>query len=595
MKKMFSHQTLKLILVLCGSGLLSGCALDMTAKTPDISRPGKAATWEQPDQLSPDLEQLASSRAFSSPRSQLMYQTLVAEMAGFRGDYAVSSEYFHTVAERTGDVNMAERATQVALLAKDDQQAMRATRLWVELAPDDPDARQILIALLLREARGEEALAQLDTLLNNLPEEISDQRLEMLLKLLRPREDQALALKLMDRIVKNRGDDPAILLLYAHFLRGAEEYDRALEVLERLLEMDPTHPEAVPLYVETLTRHNRLDQALDWLGRQLRRYPDQNTWREILARLLIRADREREAMEQFKVLLKRSPGNADALYALGLLSLNADDLGTARNYFMRLSRLKGDKQDAAYYFLGQIAEKRENYQTAMDWYGKVGEGAHYLTAQTRIAMLLAEQGQLEQGLTHLQTIRTDTRSDDLNLLVFEAELLIENKRYEQAMLLFDRGLQESPENISLLYTRALLGEKMGRLDILERDLRKILEIDPDNVDALNALGYTLADRTDRYQEALELVKKAYEQKPDAFYIRDSMGWVYYRLGRHDEALDYLRSAYALQKDPEVAAHLGEVLWVTGRKQEAREIWGEASELFPEDEVLREVMERFLGE
>ena len=173
----------------------------------------------------------------------------------------------------------------------------------------------------------------------------------------------------------------------------------------------------------------------------------------------------------------------------------------------------------------------------------------------------------------------------------EGEILTNEKRYEEAMTLFDSEINENPHP-DLLYSRAMLAEKMGRLDILEADLKRILEDDPDNATALNALGYTLADRTDRYEEAYDYIKRAYEQSPGDFYILDSMGWVLYRLGRLDEAVDFLQQALELRNDPEIAAHLGEVLWVMGDKEAARDVWDTALQATPADDRLLKVIERF---
>ena len=174
----------------------------------------------------------------------------------------------------------------------------------------------------------------------------------------------------------------------------------------------------------------------------------------------------------------------------------------------------------------------------------------------------------------------------------EAEILVRKDRLMDAMSVYDVALQEFPENNDLLYARAMLAEKLNMLDVLERDLRDVLSREPNNADALNALGYTLADRTDRYEEALEFIKRAYELKPDDHYIVDSMGWIMYRLGRHDEALKYLRRAMELNNDSEIAAHLGEVLWVMGDETAAREIWDTALETTPEDKRLLDVIKRF---
>ncbi len=207
-------------------------------------------------------------------------------------------------------------------------------------------------------------------------------------------------------------------------------------------------------------------------------------------------------------------------------------------------------------------------------------------------MLLAKQDKLDSAREHLHAIRSRNSKEGVRLYLVESELLIEADRHADARGVYDHALAEHPEDSDLLYARAMLAEKMDRLDLLEEDLRSIISREPNNAQALNALGYTLADRTDRYQEAYEFISRALEIKPDDYYILDSMGWVLYRLGRHQEALEYLRRAAGLTDDSEVAAHLGEVLWVTGDKAGAHKVWESALETTPDDERLLELMKRY---
>lgn len=213
-------------------------------------------------------------------------------------------------------------------------------------------------------------------------------------------------------------------------------------------------------------------------------------------------------------------------------------------------------------------------------------------AQIRYAVLLGQQAGVEQAQHFLHALSQKSPQESIRLRRAEAEILIEAERLEQAMAVYNEALAAHPGDTELLYARAMLAEKIDRLDILEGDLRAILMQDPDNADALNALGYTLADRTDRHQEALELITRALSLKPHDYYILDSMGWVLYRMGRYEEAIKHLRRALAVNEDPEVAAHLGEVLWMMGNKKAARSVWQKALQSTPEDQGLLEVMRRF---
>ena len=208
------------------------------------------------------------------------------------------------------------------------------------------------------------------------------------------------------------------------------------------------------------------------------------------------------------------------------------------------------------------------------------------------AVLLAESGRLVQARAHLHGLRADNSQQAIRIYRAEAEILTKRKDLAEAMEVYNGALADYPQDTDLLYSRAMLAEKMDNIEQLERDLRAILAREPNNADALNALGYTLADRTDRYAEAYELVKRAYELKPDDHYVIDSMGWTLYRMGRHQEALMHLRRAMELNGDPEIAAHLGEVLWMTGDKEGAMEIWDTALQSTPDDPRLLDVKKRF---
>ena len=297
-----------------------------------------------------------------------------------------------------------------------------------------------------------------------------------------------------------------------------------------------------------------------------------------------------KALDQFELLVDREPENIDVLYALGLLYLQGNRLEEAETLFKKLSAQE-HLTDTSNYYLGRIAEEKRLYDEAGDWYQGVYKGEHYFDAQVRLAMLLARKGQVDEARNHLQSIRSRSGQQALVIVQAEGDLLIQAGRYEEAIAVYTEALDDG-YNPDLLYARAMAAEKTGRLDLLEQDLRSILEREPDHAQALNALGYTLADATDRHAEAYDLIKKALELRPNDFYILDSMGWVLYRLGRLDEAVEYLRKALSIRQDPEIAAHLGEVLWVRGEREQAQEVWETALQQTPEDTRLLDVIERF---
>ena len=568
------------------ANLLMGCANQVTPS-------GEAKAQENPKELqnhSPPLEG-SSKNTFSSKQEEYLYKILVGEIAAQRGQTALAIEYFYDVAEYTQDPNLAERATRIALDAQNYSLAVKAARLWVKFAPKDPQAYQMLSGMLLHEQRTEEAVQQLEAMLDNMKGE-SQEKLETIALFVEQHKDRKYALELMEKLVSKRQNDPIALLTYARLLIHVNSFDKAVERLKQLLKVAPEHDQGVPLYAYVLDKQDHTDQALQWLHTSLLKHPEKYEWRLVYARMLAKTEQFDKAIEQYLQLLPQASDKADILYALGVLSLQTEQLSTAKNYFLELLKI-GEREDTAYYYLGQIFEMEKDLDQALSWYKKIEGNVHYLNAQARIAMILVEQGHLDQALEHLHNIRTENEEDSLKLLQFEAELLIDQKQYERAMDTYNRALTQAPDNTELLYMRALLAEQMGQMDQLEQDLRHILAIDPNHIQALNALGYSLADTTDRYQEAYELVSKAFKLRPDDYYVLDSMGWVLHKMGRHQEASVFLQRALAKKNDPEISAHLGEVLWANGEKEKAKKVWEDALKEFPEDEKLRDVVNRFL--
>jgi tetratricopeptide (TPR) repeat protein len=277
-----------------------------------------------------------------------------------------------------------------------------------------------------------------------------------------------------------------------------------------------------------------------------------------------------------------------------LLSLESQRLDDAEKYMMMLVRM--DERDGeAQYYLGRIYENRKQYDQAIEWYEQVHIGDYQFDARLRIADMLGLAGKTDQAIAHLDAMLKGSQSDGTLVRIYLAkgELLRQARRYEDSMAVFNTALEIVPGNSDLLYARALVAERLGRIDQLEADLKVILETEPDNAHALNALGFTLADQTDRIEEAYAYLKRAIEIMPEDPAIIDSLGWVYYRMGNYEEAIGLLRTALSHFDDAEIAAHLGEVLWVSGQQQEARGIWQKALKKSPDDPALQEVMQRFI--
>ena len=558
---------------------LGGCA----ATTPgDGGTRGIPSTSERPEVSRPASE--------SPPLTQdVLYKLLLAEIAGRRGDVSLALENYLEVAEETRDPGAAERAVSIAVFARDEERGIKAARLWTEVSPNNLDARRVYGALLMRAGHIDQAVAELNHIVAP-PNDTAD-RFALIGDMLARERDQEAAAQVMERIAQLHPQNVNATFTLAQLLGRGGSFDRSLQLLDQLLRAEPGDERALIYQARILQREGRTTEALAAMSRYLQYQPDSSDVRMTYARLLVDAKRYEDARQQFEMLSKTNPEDGDVAYALGLLLLQTNRYDEAAVQFERLVALN-EREDAAHFYLGQIAESKNDPVAALGAYSRVDRGDHYLNAQIRIGVILADQGELRKARAQLHGIHVNNQQEAVRVYRSEADILARADRLHDALGVYNSALEEYPENSDLLYARAMLAEKLDMIDVVEQDLRAILSREPNNADALNALGYTLADRTERYDEALELIKQAYELRPDDHYIVDSMGWIMYRLGRYEEALKYLRRALELNNDPEVAAHLGEVLWVMGDKAAAREIWNSALESTPDDKRLLDVIKRF---
>ena len=522
--------------------------------------------------------------------ARLLYKLLVGELASHRGDVPLSLKHYLDVARETRDAGVAARAAKLAVFARDEEKALEAARLWSDAAPSNVEARQVLASLLIQTGDVDGAVVHLEEIVETLvdPPGAGFQRAA---DLLAAEQDREAASAAMQRLVLGHEDDAAAHLGLARLLVRTGRIDEASAAIERAYELQPGDVRTTVLRARVRQRANDVEGALRVLEEFLEHTPDSSMVRMTYARMLVDTGRFEQARAEFEHLVAEEPENDDARYALGLLLVQTNRLDEAAQQFERLAS-RDSRRDAAHYYLARIAESRQRFDEAIAFYRRVRRGEHRLNAQIRAAVLYAETGDVEAARRHLHGIRSESTREAVRIYSAEAGLLTRVARYDDAMAVYDAALEELPGNSDLLYARGMLAVEMDRLDILERDMRDILSREPDNADALNALGYTLADRTDRYEEAYALIKRAIELKPDDHYIVDSLGWVLHRMGRHEEALVQLRRAMSLNPDPEIAAHLGEVLWVLGNKVEARAVWSTALEAAPDDERLLDMIQRF---
>ena len=364
----------------------------------------------------------------------------------------------------------------------------------------------------------------------------------------------------------------------------------ALRELQRVFDEDPGQLQAIVLDAKLRQDMGQRRNIYHRIEAALEEQPGNMRLRMQYARLLTRTDLA-EAERQFLILLEQEPEDPDLLFSLALIQRERENLDGARENLEQLLALNL-RTDEAQYYLGKTAEDQERWDDALMHYMQVQPGQDFAAATDRIARLLLASGRSAELIAWFDHLRGRYPQLSERLFAMEADKFIKGKHLTEAMDLLNRALDEFPNSISLLYTRSMLNEQQGNLKLAEEDLRAIIVLEPENSTALNALGYTLANRTDRYEEAADLISRALALDPQEPAIMDSMGWVKYRLGDYEDALKYLRQAYGAFPDPEVAAHLGEVLWSSGDQEAALAVWNQALTKNPEHAILLETMQRF---
>lgn len=580
------------LLLLVGAG---ACSVTPVVPPPGTPRDAQSRPDAEPADTSARADERIGRTELTDAdraRSELLFSQLAGDVAAHRGAYARAAEYYTRAAQGSGDAELAQQAAQAALLASELDQAEQAARLWQELAPETPGPYQMLAAVLLQKGDRAGARAALHRLLSLGSFESSGDYLN-LARLFSREGSQQNMLVMMDEILGTRPDDAAALFAYALLAVRLGEPEQALARSERLVALRGDDLRSALLHVQILQLLDRGDAAADFLENFAARNPDDLEARIALGRLLIDQQEFERALRQFDQVLARQPGDEDTLLALAMINMQLERTPQARRHLRALARTD-EHRDRAHFYLGRLADQADDRDQAIRWYRRVAGGEHRLDAVLRHAELLAETGRLDESLSVLHGAAVEDSGEQIRLLLTEVDILLDDGQAERAERLVNEALTEHGEHLDLLFARSLVLEKLDRLEDMERDLKRILELDPNNPHALNAWGYTLADRNLRLQEALDLITRANELAPGNPFILDSLGWIHYRLGNLEQALDYLEQALELMPDPEVYAHLGEVLLAMGREAEARRMVQRGLEQKPGDARLLRVLGKLNG-
>jgi len=563
--------------------LLFGCAA--TAKQSDES------TTLQPIELNePDVVETAQSEMDLPLTPELVYYVLAAEIAGQRGELDVAVDLYNQAAELTDSPNLAGRSARISTFSRDPKRINRALTRWQEVSPEEAEVYVMRVPFLLMDDNYSEVVKNMNKAFALEPEN-KERYLESLAANLSEKGDPENGLQTILELDIYKNDDPAARFTYARLAAYFQKFEVAEMAVDELLEESPRNESYLALKADLLQTFNKNDEALKLIAKAAEQKGSSESLRFTYGKLLGELGQSEKAKRVFEELHLENPDNPDVIFALGLLALESEDGQTAKSFFSQLLQM-GDAGGQASYFMGLAEEMNDNIDSALVWFASVPtDSQRFEMAQTRYINLLAEQGDIDKARQHLQLLRQERPKQAIDFYLFEAAFLRDQGMPEESVNVLSEALMKYPGNLDLLYSRAMVAESIGKLDMLETDLRTMLQVDPNNAQAMNALGYTLTDRTDRHEEALELINKALELRPNDPYYLDSLGWVYYRMGDLEKAEYYLREAVEIQADVEFLAHLGEVLWAQNKKSEARKYWEKASKLDSENMVLQETMRR----
>lgn len=563
-------------------GMLSinGCATQKNNQAPLIMATARDAA--------------SASDADKSVQPEFIYRYLVGEVSGQRGDIGTSGAIFYDLARTERDARLAERAAKIAAYGNISNLAAPAIKLWAELDPDSSEAQQAMTEMLIATGKMGDAKPYLAKLLEK--EDTRANGFLYLNTMLARNPDKQAVLNLIESLAVPYPKLAEAQFAVAQAAWSAGKDDAALIAITKAEKLRPGWDIAALLKGQILFSKSP-QAAIDYYYQFLKSQPDANEVRVNLAKLLVNQKQYAAAKNEYPTIIQQAKNGpnkniADVTAIVGLLSYQAGDYIAAQNYFQE-ALISGFKDvDQIHLYLGQTAEKTNQDKSALEWYKKVPLGPRYLEAQISIAQVIARTESPQKAIVFLDELENLNTEQQIVVIKTQAAILGKAKLNQEAFDLLDAAVKNLPNTPELVYDYALAAERIKKFDLMETELRRAIAFKPDFAAAYNALGYSFADRNIKIDEAITLVQKALELSPNDHYMLDSLGWAYYRKGDLDQAIKHLQQAYSINPDPEIAAHLGEVLWHKGRQDQAKKIWNDALVINPDNEVLIATANKF---
>jgi tetratricopeptide (TPR) repeat protein len=522
----------------------------------------------------------------------VMFMLLTAEIAGQRQQYDVAVEGYLEAAKRANDPRFAERAAVIAMYMKDSPKTQEAVDFWLKRDSKNLVARKIAVLSALRANDKNTALTHLTALMKAEGAGFDSTLLE-LAGVLQKEGKIEVAYDTLTALSANNPKQASIYLVQALIALQTKNHDLAEQQIQKALAIQPDWDKALMLQAQIALASGDMNKAKTEIKNATIKYPNNSKIKKLYGQLLIKAENYQEAGEVYKQLIITDPKDVESEFTLALVYLQLDQVDKAEEILTKLLAMENLKYQASFY-LGKVAEKRKENDKAIAWFEKVTEGEFAFDATLEVVSLLAKDKQYDTAIAKLTALVERFPTQKTHIMLLQAEIYSQQKQYAKAFDLLTTALAEQPEQSEFLYTRALIADRLNKKDVLESDLKQILVKDPNNFEALNALGYSLLDNPKRYAEAETYLQKALQLRPDEAVIIDSYGWLQFKLGHLESALEHLKRAYAKQQENEIAAHIAEVLWVLGRQDEARKIFDEAIKNAPEDEFLLKFQQRILN-
>lgn len=575
--------------LILSSVLLTACAHQPVQKiaVQDVAQVAQAEKSELPEQ------EVVDTRVFPNVEltDELLYQFLLTEIANQRGETDVAVNASASLANKTRDPRVAMRAAQLAMESGQMDKAIDAIKLWREVEPTSTIARRMLSSVLLRAGKLDEARIELASMLKDDQANAGSTFIH-LYQVMSAYPDKAAALKLMSDLAQPYPKMPEAHWAVAQLAQTTGDEKLALAEAKLTSSLRPDWDMAASLEAIVLQK-NAPQEGLDRLKNFLARFPDAREIRMQYARALLDQKQYKLSRDEFQRLANDNLDSSELAFAIAMISLQMQDYQGAEDQLKQaLSKGKKD-QDTVRYYLGQLDEAKKNEAEAIANYRLVNGGEYQFTAQIRIAYLLNKRGESTAAMQQLHQIQAISNQQRAQLIMVESKFLLDAKQDAEAYKILQQGLATLPNNPDLLYETAMIAEKIGKHIESEKLLRKLIKVKPDDAHAYNALGFSLLERNERIAEAVKLVEKALQLAPDDAAIIDSVGWGYYRSGKLDESIKLLRRAFASNPDPEIAAHLGEVLWAHGDKEDAKKVWQDSLKENADSTQLQAVIKKFI--